>query len=242
MKQRSNRNIVCETPLGKIIVNQNDLYIGKSIIDGGYYEIDSISSLVDFINKTSKYSNPQLLDIGANIGTHALAYSQVPNAEIHCFEAQRAVFNMLAGTVALNGIDNIYVYNRAVSNRSGEIIEFDKPNYDAQINIGGFELIPPHHSDSGTQNPTDEKEKIETLRIDDLEFDRVAYIKIDIEGMETLCIEGLKETIMRCRPVLVIETFKTDSERLKNMLKELNYSWDARGVDLWCKPSEIDFD
>jgi FkbM family methyltransferase len=242
MKHKNDRNVVCETQLGKIIVNRNDLYIGKSIMDGGYYEIDSINSIVDFIKKTCRYSNPQLLDIGANIGTHALVYSQVSNAEVHCFEAQRAVFNMLAGTVALNGIDNVYLYNRAVSNKSGEIIEFDRPNYDTKINIGGFELIPPHYSDGGTQDPTDEKEKVETLRIDDLQLDRVAYIKIDIEGMETLCVEGLKETIMRCRPVLVIETFKTDSEKLKNMLKECNYSWSTRGVDLWCQPSEIDFD
>ena len=236
---RSNRNQVCNTQFGQIIVNRNDLYIGASIIRGGYYELEEIKSLVELIRKTNRHSRPQLLDIGANIGTHMLAYSEIEGSEVHCFEAQRAVFNMLAGTVALNGIDNVYLYNRAVSDRSNEEIEFDRPDYDSQINIGGFELLPPHHSDGGTRRPTNQKEKVSTLRIDDLGLDRVAYIKMDIEGMEASCLRGAKETITRCRPVLVMETFKSNFNELSGILTDLGYSWENKGVDVHCFPAEF---
>lgn len=232
------RNRVAETPYGKIIANNHDLYISRSIINGGYYEIDGIKSLVSLIEETRRFENPQILDIGANIGTHALAYCQIRGAEVHSFEAQRAVFYMLAGTLALNGIDNVWVHHRAVSDRTGEWIEFDRPNYDSAINIGGFELLPPHHSDGGTLKPTDEKERVQTMRIDDLGLDRVTYAKIDIEGMEAECLEGMRETIKRCRPVLVIECFKADPARIFKILTELGYGWETHGVDLWCRPSE----
>lgn len=46
---------------------------------------------------------------------------------------------------------------------------------------------------------------IPIMRIDDLCLSRCDFIQLDIEGMEPLAIEGARETIQRCRPVLMIE-------------------------------------
>jgi FkbM family methyltransferase len=45
----------------------------------------------------------------------------------------------------------------------------------------------------------------EVWRLDDLDLDVVDYIKMDCEGFEYRVIQGAKETIRRCRPVLVVE-------------------------------------
>ena len=42
-------------------------------------------------------------------------------------------------------------------------------------------------------------------RLDDLELEHVDFIKIDVEGYEPGVITGARETIMRCRPVMVVE-------------------------------------
>jgi FkbM family methyltransferase len=45
----------------------------------------------------------------------------------------------------------------------------------------------------------------EVWRLDDLDLDVVDYIKMDCEGFEYRVIQGAKDTIRRCRPVLVVE-------------------------------------
>ena len=42
-------------------------------------------------------------------------------------------------------------------------------------------------------------------RLDEYSFEGVDFIKIDVEGYEPGVIEGARETIMRCRPIMVVE-------------------------------------
>jgi FkbM family methyltransferase len=43
------------------------------------------------------------------------------------------------------------------------------------------------------------------IRLDSLELTNVDYIKIDCEGFEYRVLQGAKQTIQRCRPIVVIE-------------------------------------
>ena len=58
------------------------------------------------------------VDIGANLGSFSLALSRVvgPRGKVHAFEPQRMIFNMLAGTMALNSVENVFCYHIALSN------------------------------------------------------------------------------------------------------------------------------
>ena len=42
-------------------------------------------------------------------------------------------------------------------------------------------------------------------RLDDYNYNDIDYIKMDCEGFEYRIIQGAKETILRCRPVVVVE-------------------------------------
>jgi FkbM family methyltransferase len=47
--------------------------------------------------------------------------------------------------------------------------------------------------------------EIPMRRLDDFGFDEVDFIKIDVEGFERQVLEGGRETLLRCRPVVIIE-------------------------------------
>lgn len=71
---------------------------------------------------------------------------------------------------------------------------------------------------------------IRMVAIDDLRFDSVDYIKIDVEGFELEVLRGAEETIRRCQPRLCIEQkqqhHRTDQERFA--ARELLKNWGAR--------------
>jgi FkbM family methyltransferase len=46
---------------------------------------------------------------------------------------------------------------------------------------------------------------VEVVRLDNLNFHDISYIKIDCEGYEYRILQGAEQTIRRCRPIVVIE-------------------------------------
>ena len=47
--------------------------------------------------------------------------------------------------------------------------------------------------------------EIPMRRLDDFAFDTVDFVKIDVEGFERQVLEGARETLRRCRPVVIVE-------------------------------------
>jgi FkbM family methyltransferase len=46
---------------------------------------------------------------------------------------------------------------------------------------------------------------IKTMRLDDLGLDELALLKVDVEGSEPLVLDGAKDTIARCKPMVLVE-------------------------------------
>ena len=77
------------------------------------------------------------LDIGANIGIHSVVLSsEVGEGRVYSFEAQRFLFNMLVGNIALNSLENEFFYHNAVSNQN-ELIDIPTFDYGKPMSFGG---------------------------------------------------------------------------------------------------------
>jgi hypothetical protein len=61
------------------------------------------------------------------------------------------------------------------------------------------------------------------LSLDDLELEKLDFIKIDAEGMEDKILLGGKQTLTKCKPVFIIEIHSQDVPRVKQLVEDLNY-------------------
>ena len=236
-------NKIINSTYGPMIINANDQYIGRSIEVYGYWaneDIDLIKSLVGLL--LTKKPTVSYYDIGANIGTHtvALAKTYGDKITVRSFEAQRQVYYMLCGNISINGLNNVHAHHLAMSNKSSETIDIDLPDYSMPNNFGGLELMNSLRSDNQymTKNAT---EAVETVCIDDFD-EQVDFIKMDIEGMEHLALEGGKKTIAKYRPICFVEMWKCDIEAVKKFFKKLNYIAYQYKPDDWIFfPKESEF-
>jgi FkbM family methyltransferase len=172
-------------------------------------------------------------DVGANIGTHTVSLAKIFGNKIavRSFEAQRQVYDVLCGNVAINGLDNVHVHHAAVSDISNNTMLIDLPDYTLPNNFGGLELIESQRSDNQYMTKT-RSETVTTVTID--QFDEtVDFLKMDIEGMEHIALQGARTTILTHRPICFVEMWKTDTNAVKQFFKELNYVAYAYKPDDW---------
>jgi FkbM family methyltransferase len=239
----ANPNVLAPSAYGPMIVNINDRYITREIINDGYWSREDIKLLLSIIAyQLTTRDRITIYDVGANIGTHCLAMASLPPARvsIRAFEAQRQIFYMLCGNMALNGVRNVYCHHNAVSDVDNETIELIPPDYNRPNNFGGFELIEPLHSDNFDMTKAG-SDTVRTVTIDAFGED-VGLIKMDIEGMEDRALNGARQTIATHRPIGFVEIAKTDSQFVLEYFRQQNYRGYLRKEDLIAIPAECKID
>lgn len=196
---------------GLFMYNRNDAFIGKSLDLYGEWCDFEIQLLRNFIKP-----GDTVIDAGANIGTHTIAFANLvgPTGRVHAYEPQRRNFNMLAGNVALNGLDNVICHQEAVGDRDGELQMPPLPSPDMHYNYGTV----PHAHETGTD------QVVPVVRLDSLKLTSCKVLKIDVEGMEEQTLNGARELITRCRPYLYVENNSAESsKKLSRLLDTFGY-------------------
>jgi len=109
-------------------------------------------------------------------------------------------------------------------------------------------------------------ERVPLVRLDSLDLPECRLIKIDTEGMEPQVLDGARETIARCRPLLYVENNEPGASKpLSERLDAFGYTalWSmfpyfdpnnfyANTVNIWpsmapavnliCAPKDVDID
>ncbi|MCC7417780.1 MAG: FkbM family methyltransferase [Acidobacteria bacterium] len=139
------------------------------------------------------------LDVGANVGWHTLLMGTLvgPAGRVCAFEPNDSTRGRLIGAIEANGLSNVTVDRRAVSDRPGEGA-FDAPAA-GDLWDGTGRLV----RDGARGRP------IDCVTLDDYaaarRLDRVDFIKIDVEGWELAVLRGGPRTLALHAPTIVFE-------------------------------------
>lgn len=214
---------ILETRYGNMFVFKNDKVIGRSLrIYGEWaeHEISILSSLVR--------PNTTILDIGANIGTHTLAFAKIdPTVDLVAIEAQPLVFCVLQMNCLVNGLSNAACHNILLSH-CHNFVRISKDNIDWQ-NLGGTsftEIINQIDSVLNRNQISNDSWLVPVTTLDSFKIEKpISLIKIDVEGMELDVIRGGLNLINKYRPYLFAEQLNIRNlNKIKIILEKSNYS------------------
>lgn len=213
------------TEYGAMLIHKFDTVQTKPLRDTGksisYREIDLLKPYIN--------SETVFVDVGSNIGCFSLAYARTAKKVI-AFEAQRMFAYMLSGSVALNGLQTVRVYNAAISDCSGTLAipQFD---LNSQLSWGSIEFsnlqVEKLNQERQPDNPAD---FVSSYALDDL-IHYATVLKIDVEGMELKVLNGAVSLITRCKPVLFVEHYKADKSALRQWFDSYGYTYEDVGTD-----------
>lgn len=191
-------NLCHDFRYGKIMYNQLDQFIGKSLRLYGEYS----QGEADIFEQIVKPGHI-VVEAGANIGSHTIHLAQLAGdqGQVWAFEPQRLVFQLLAGNVALNSLTNVHCLQKCLIGSGKRTIPVPVLDVNRINNWGGVEL---EHSAEG--------EPVEAITIDSLDLPGCDFLKIDVEGMELQVLQGAEETIGKYQPVIYAEADREDKK------------------------------
>lgn len=152
------------------------------------------------------------IDVGANVGTYAHELARLTGRVI-AFEPNP----VLAATLADLGLKGVEVRQVALSSTDGSA--------DLQVPLlnGLATLRTDMQLGDGVEHVT-----VPTARLDGLNLDKIAFIKIDVEGFEEEVLAGAAATIARDLPILLIEIEERHNPgglaRIEAKLNRLGYA------------------
>jgi FkbM family methyltransferase len=170
-------------------------YIDREIAVEGLYEDRVLAFIGSLLPK-----HAVALDVGSNIGNHALYLSKLCLA-VHCFEPNPRALQRLKRNIQLNDITNVTIHPFGVGDTNKAAQFYD--NVDG--NLGGSSFVEAQGSAHGAFNVVELSIRNGDEAVKELELSRCDIIKVDVEGMEEAVFKGLQQTISRFRPLITFE-------------------------------------
>ena len=232
---------------GTMIVNRLDYHmvderrgfgVGFQLLETAAYDAPEVDTALNLLGLRRQYFGDGItaIDCGANIGVHTVEWAKRMSGwgQVIAIEAQERVFYALAGNIAINNCFNARALHAAVAAKSGTM-RIPSPDYLKPGSFGSLELRPRQGVEFIGQ-PIDYADRaavdVRTIAIDSLDLARIDLIKIDIEGMELEALEGASASLVRCRPIVIIEALKTDKDKLGSILRQFGYQLFEMGMNM----------
>ena len=155
-------------------------------------------------------STKTALDLGAHIGVHTCFFSR-HFARTYAFELNPKIAKILQLNVELYAANDVEVIAKGASDKNGATTGYVVTNATGNTSLQADES---YRSNAGWQSTAHEivEQEFEVCRVDDVipldQHDKVAFIKIDVEGHEIQALRGMPEIIQKSKPVVGFEVLK----------------------------------
>jgi len=218
---------------GRFLVRDRADHIQRGVAaTGRFYEAEMLEDLRGRLAPGAVF-----VDVGANVGNHALFAAAVCGARVIAFEPSPALADHCAANLALNGVAGRATLERkGVGARRGRARVVPGPA--GNSGMTRLALSRPEDSADATSSAVmaghddAEAESVEIVSLDDA-LDALGYlptaIKVDVEGMELDVLRGAERTLRLCRPALYVEAAEAASfEAVRAVLRPFGYEPAAR--------------
>jgi FkbM family methyltransferase len=165
-------------------------------------EVEFLESIVE--------DGMNVIDIGANIGitTVAVAKRTGKRGKLYSFEPTPEYFNILKKNISSNGLENVKVYEVAVTDQVGRAYFYQKGLSSGIVFEEGAK-----------------KFEVSTTTVDRFlsqeKMERIDLINMDCEGSELLVLKGAKETLCRSRVKIFCEIHHDFLKHLGQSVEDL---------------------
>lgn len=152
-----------------------------------------------------KSNKPTIIDAGANIGLSVLYWKKLyPEASIIAFEPDEEVYSVLERNIQENELTGVKLINKGIWNID------DTLNFTADGSDGG----------RISHNTDKQNKKINVTRLEPyLKNGPIDFLKIDIEGAETVVLEDCKNSLGSVKNIFVeYHSFVSEEQTLDNIL------------------------
>ncbi|MBL9085041.1 MAG: FkbM family methyltransferase [Planctomycetales bacterium] len=183
-----------------------------------------------------------VVDGGANVGQYTLlAATASPSVQVHSFEPVECNFAKLKRHVAINALTNITINPTALWNHN-EILTLGVSA--AEHNNGSYSV--------GSTESNCLLSTAQAMTFDEYarqrQIERIDLVKLDVEGAERAALQGMKATICKDRPTILMEVNRIACHRLgyepdefwRMFVDELGYeAWEiGMSADDWKKTTK----
>lgn len=192
-------------------LNRGMKWIAGSGINGlwlGNYEFEKQEAI-----KNNIRPGMVVIDVGANAGFYTLAFSRLVGkaGQVWAFEPFAENARNILQHIGLNKLQNVTFVQAAVTDRNSMI---------------GFKMA--NNNASGFVTDSSKDYMVPTVSLDELILNGVMpkpdLIKIDVEGAESLVLEGAKKLLSRNEVILFVALHGKEQKRLcQNILRLLGY-------------------
>jgi FkbM family methyltransferase len=158
-----------------------------------------------------------VLDIGGNIGFMALLAARLvgPEGNVTVLEPVPGNTEIVRGNAARNGFDHVRVLPIAASDEDGRGRMYVS-------RVSAFSRLTTTNVPTGADHEID----VEVARVDTLIDNGVIpvpdLVKVDVEGAEIDVVNGMRETLARHRPLVILEVHDTNRDYAE-LMAQLDY-------------------
>ncbi|AYA38240.1 FkbM family methyltransferase [Hymenobacter oligotrophus] len=174
-----------------------------------------------FLEKLVKPGNV-CLDIGANLGYYSVALSRLvgPQGKVLAVEPVPLFQQIWQDNVQLSGFDNLLLLPYALGGKNA-VVKMGTPARNGLLHHGMTKV-----TDSSPSEQYGQYYNVEMRVPDELlaDFERLDFIKCDVEGFEYEVFRHMQNTLRRHRPVIQTELNGLENrQRVAGLLADLGY-------------------